>query len=103
MSRACINVEHGWDVKVGEIDPKSQAGFRDVPMTETLWHEVDAHIERTGRSGNDLLFGRNESAPFTDRNMRKRARRVGDSGAHPDRLPRVPAQLFELPRRRRCQ
>jgi hypothetical protein len=45
-----------------------------VPIPEILRVELAAHIERTGRTGKDLLFGRTASSPFTDSHMRDRAR-----------------------------
>jgi integrase len=69
-----ISIEHGWDVREGEILPKSKAGIRLIPVPELLRVELVAHLERTGRSGDAFLFGRTNGAPFTDSHMRKRAR-----------------------------
>jgi integrase len=71
-----VSITHGWDVKEGEILPKSKAGVRLIPVPALLRVELAAHVERTGRSGDDLLFGRTRSAPFTDSHMRKRARKA---------------------------
>jgi integrase len=60
-----ISVERGWDDYAGPIDPKSRAGVRRVPLPETLRAILTAHIERTGRRGDELLFGRIPHAPFT--------------------------------------
>jgi integrase len=69
-----IHVEHGWDVKAGEIEPKSKAGIREIPVPEILKATLVAHLEQTRRSEGDFIFGRTSSAPFTDSHMRKRAR-----------------------------
>ena len=60
-----INVERGWDDYAGPVDPKSRAGMRRVPVPETLRAILAEHVERTGRSGDDLVFGRTARAPFT--------------------------------------
>jgi integrase len=68
-----IDVQHGWDDVEGEQAPKSAAGIRRVPMSEMLRPYLDAHIERTGRSGADLAFGRTASLPFTPSHVAERA------------------------------
>jgi integrase len=73
VNETCIHVEYGWDDKEGQQAPKSLAGRRDVPLTETLRPLLVAHLERTGRSGHDLVFGRTATEPFTSRHVSKRA------------------------------
>jgi integrase len=73
VNETCIHVEHGWDDKEGQQAPKSLAGRRDVPLTETLRPFLVAHLERTGRTGSDLVFGRTATEPFTSRHVSKRA------------------------------
>jgi integrase len=68
-----IHVEYGWDPKEGRIDPKSKAGVREVPVPEILRGILDAHIARTGRCGDELLFGRTPTAPFTQTHIQDRA------------------------------
>jgi integrase len=65
VNETCLHVEFGWDDRGGQQAPKSLAGRRDVPLTETLRPFLAAHLERTGRSGEDLVFGRTASEPFT--------------------------------------
>ena len=60
-----INIVHGWHARAGQIAPKSQAGVRPIPVAEILRVELAAHIERTRRSGDELLFGRSPTLPFT--------------------------------------
>ena len=57
----------------GRQQPKSLAGRRDVPLTDTLRGYLTAHLERTGRSGEDLLFGRTRTEPFTPGHVSDRA------------------------------
>jgi integrase len=73
VNGTCLHVEFGWDDKEGQQAPKSLAGRRDVPLTETLRGYLTAHLERTGRSGEDLLFGRTASEPFTPGHIADRA------------------------------
>jgi integrase len=66
-------VERSWDDKAGVIDPKSRAGRRHVPLPATLAAILREHIERTGRTGDELVFGRTGSEPFTPSHVRKTA------------------------------
>lgn len=73
INETCLHVEHGWDDKEGAQAPKSRSGRRDVPLTEALRGFLAAHLERTGASGADLVFGRTESLPFTPHHVSDRA------------------------------
>jgi integrase len=66
-------VERSWDDKAGVIEPKSKAGRRHVPLPATLRTILDKHMERTGRSGDDLIFGRTATEPFTPSHIRRKA------------------------------
>jgi integrase len=68
-----IRVLHGWDPKEGRIDPKSVAGVREVPIPQVLRVLLDAHLDRTGRTGDELLFGRTPELPFTQTRVQRRA------------------------------
>jgi integrase len=68
-----VEVEHGWDDVEGEQGPKSKAGVRRALMPETLRVYLAAHVERTGRSGDDLVFGRTATLPFTPGHPQDRA------------------------------
>jgi integrase len=70
---ASLSVEHAWDDQAGEIAPKSKAAVREIPIPETLRLILVGHLERTGRGGDDLVFGRTEGAAFTPSFMRDRA------------------------------
>ena len=70
---AYIAIEHSWDAKAGQKEPKSLAGVRDVPMPETLRKILADHVGRTERSGDDFLFGRSATAVFTPSYVRKRS------------------------------
>jgi integrase len=66
-------VTDSWDPKAGRIDPKSDAGVREVPIPAILRELLDAHLERTGRKGEELLFGRTPRLPFTQTHVQDRA------------------------------
>lgn len=68
-----IRVEAGWDDVEGEIDTKSVKGRRTVPLPSILRPFLTAHVERTGRSGRDLVFGSTALHPFTPKNVRRKA------------------------------
>jgi integrase len=73
VNETCVHVEHGWDDQEGQQAPKSLAGRRDVPLTETLRGYLRAHLERAGRTGDELVFGRTSSLPFTPHYVSDRA------------------------------
>jgi integrase len=73
INETCLHVEHGWDDQQGQQAPKSLSSRRDVPLTETLRGVLAAHVERTGRTGEDLVFGRTAALPFTPRHISARA------------------------------
>lgn len=68
-----IAEDGGWDDRTGRQAPKSAAAIRRVPLTETLRTFLVQHLERTGRTGDDLVFGRTASLPFTPHHVSDRA------------------------------
>lgn len=68
-----IRVEKSWDQEAGEIDVKTDAGRRDVPMADPLRRELAAHKLRSGRGGDDLVFGRTAREAFVPSTVRLRA------------------------------
>jgi integrase len=73
LAAGVIRVSRGWDDVEGEIDPKSKAGARDVPIPDVLARYLRAHMLRSGRRGDDLLFGRTPDQPFVPRIVTARA------------------------------
>ncbi len=72
-----IRVRRGWDEKAGPIDPKSEAGERDVPLADVLRdYLLDhlAHVHRGQRDGADLIFGRTAEAAFVPSSVGNRAK-----------------------------
>ena len=58
-----IRVHRAWDPREGEIEPKSRAGVRDVPIPAVLRSHLAAHRLASGRT-EGLVFGRTPSDPF---------------------------------------
>jgi integrase len=76
---AAISVEHSWDDYDGEVDPKSRAGAREVPVPATLRTILADHVKRTKRSGNDFVFGRAADKAFTPTHIRKLAAKAWET------------------------
>ncbi len=68
-----VRVERGWDDAEGEIDVKTGAGRRAVPLAGVVRRELAALKLRTGRDGDDLVFGRTAALPFVRSTIRSRA------------------------------
>jgi integrase len=71
MASACSH-EGPYEIE-GPVEPKSQKGVRTVPVAATLRRYLLEHKMRTGRDGDELLFGRTATEPFTPTHVRKRA------------------------------
>jgi integrase len=74
LERRRIHVQRGWDQYEGEVDPKSEKGIRSMIITHSLQVLLAQHLQRTGRKGADLLFGRTAKRPFTGSTINGRAR-----------------------------
>lgn len=73
FNQGVINVAAGWDDVEGEQDTKTEAGVRVVPMTDRVRAELARHRLATGRSGDDLCFGRTASDAFVRSTVRAHA------------------------------
>jgi integrase len=71
-----VHVRVGWDDVEGEIELKSDAGRRTVPLASRVRRELAAHKLRTGRGDDDLVFGRTATLPFVPTTVRSRARKA---------------------------
>ncbi len=58
------------------IEPKSLAGRRTVPLLAILRGYLEGSVERTGHSGEDLLFGRTTEEAFYASTIDHRAKRA---------------------------
>ncbi|MEZ5078190.1 MAG: tyrosine-type recombinase/integrase [Solirubrobacterales bacterium] len=111
-----IAVERGWDQVEGVIEPKSAAGRRTVPLLAVLRDYLEADLQRSGRSGEDLVFGRTTEIAFYASTIDHRAKQAwkrankrvteeAEQGgcaqpAPADHAPRVPSHLRLAPDRR---
>jgi integrase len=81
LGRSEVHVRRAWDRVEGSQQPKSKAGTRTVPMLAILRDYLDARLLAAGRSGDDLVFGRTASEPFSPRPLAERADEAwGDAG-----------------------
>jgi integrase len=71
-------VRRGWDDVAGEIELKSDAGRRKVPLAGMVRRELVTHKLRTGRAGQALVFGRSECSAFVRTTLRRRALKAWD-------------------------
>jgi integrase len=71
-----IAVERGWDQVEGVIEPKSRAGSRGVPLLSILRGYLVAHLDRCGRRGEALVFGRTTTEAFYASTVDGRAKRA---------------------------
>ena len=71
-----IAVERGWDQEEGVIEPKSRAGQRTVPLLAILRNYLNGSLERSGRSGEALIFGRTTEEAFYASTIDHRAKRA---------------------------
>jgi integrase len=76
MAGNLIAVERGWDQVEGVIEPKSRAGSRGVPLLSILRDYLDVHLRRSGRGGEDLVFGRTTAGAFYAATVDGRAKRA---------------------------
>lgn len=79
LARNLIHVEKGWDQEEGEIEPKSEAAKRTIPLLAMLRDFLDEQLARTGRTGLDRIFGRAADQVFYPSTVDGRARRAWKS------------------------
>ena len=73
LAQGVIHVERSYDEKARvEIEPKSRAGRRTVPIVGALGDELLTHKARERRDSG-LVFGLTESKPFVTSNVWRRA------------------------------
>ena len=79
LARNELHVLRSWDAVEHEIDPKSDAGRRTIPLVAILRDHLDGHLMRTGRTATDLVFGRTPSDAFVPSTVRSRANRAWEA------------------------
>jgi integrase len=68
-----IHVQREWDDLEGEQEGKSAAADRRIPILAPLSRELAAHRLRSGRGGDDLVFGASATVAFLPSTVRRRA------------------------------
>ena len=68
-----LHVQRAWDAVEGAIDAKTKAGRRTVPIIGALARELAQAKLRTGRDGEQLVFGPDGTRPFEPSTVRRRA------------------------------
>lgn len=76
LAKNLIHVRKGWDQVEGEIEPKSEAAKRAIPLLAILRDFLDEQLLRTGRSGTDRVFGRTADQVFYPSTIDGRAKRA---------------------------
>ena len=71
-----IHVRKGWDQVEGEIEPKSEAAKRTIPILAILRDCLQEQLLRTGRAGEDRIFGRSARQVFYASTVDGRAKRA---------------------------
>jgi integrase len=72
LASGVIRIERGWDAAEGEIEPKSSAGRRKVPITAVLRDHLDEHRLRSGGEG-FVFTHRFPDTPFSSVASQRRA------------------------------
>jgi integrase len=73
LDAGVIRVERGWDDEDGEIQGKTRAARRRVPIASPLRRLLVAHRLATGGHPEALVFGATASVPFEPSTVRRRA------------------------------
>jgi integrase len=76
LGASLIHIRTGWDQVEGEIEPKSEAGKRTIPVLAILRDYLDEQLLRTGRGGTDRVFGRSGDQVFYASTIDGRAKRA---------------------------
>ncbi|WP_169542086.1 tyrosine-type recombinase/integrase [Solirubrobacter soli] len=77
LDKGVIHVRRGWDAVEGELDPKSRAGVRKVPIAAALrGHLVEAHGD-----GSAFAFGIAPGRPFEPGAVAERATKAWERAA----------------------
>jgi integrase len=73
LAENVIAVSRSWDEKKGPVVPKSRKGTRRSPIPASLRRHLLEQKMRTGRDGDDLVFGATRDRAFTPTHVRKQA------------------------------
>ncbi len=74
LDHGLINVAQSWDMRAGLIPPKSRAGNRRVPLTDTLRHHLINHkLQSSYTQPTDYVFANQHGRPFNPTTTLNRA------------------------------
>ncbi len=73
LANGVIRVERGWDDLEGEIELKTKAGRRKVPIAAVLRDYLADHLAKVDRDPADRVFGATTRAPFDPAKLTARA------------------------------
>lgn len=73
LGHGLIRVERNWDPRDGEIDLKSSAGRRKVPISAVLRGFLAERLSGAERAGSDRFFGATATRPFNGEKLTERA------------------------------
>lgn len=78
-----LDAEHVWG---GQwlTTPKTKAGYRFIPISESLWSRLWARIDRLGIDSRDLVFRTHLGRPVSNSNERNHWRRALEAAGLPD-------------------
>jgi integrase len=83
LDQNLIHVERSWDRSAGYIEPKSRAGKRRVPITNTLRHHLQSHRLQQGTGGYGLVFpNQRGDKPFNPSTTNQRAKNAWAAAGH---------------------
>jgi integrase len=74
LEQNLIRVERIWDRQAGYIEPKSRAGKRRVPLTQTLRNHLLNHRLQQGTGGSGRVFPNSRDGAFTPSVTNQRAK-----------------------------
>jgi integrase len=81
FERGTLRVDRSWDRRAGPIAPKSRAGYRRVPMSMLIRRELRDLQLRSGRRGDDLVFGRTTEQAFVPQTLHRHTKQAwNDAG-----------------------
>jgi integrase len=101
LAAGVIRVERSVDDKQGIGETKGR-NRRCVPIPSALRQRLREQLMRTGRRGDELLFGSTADSPFAPSRVTERDRQgVGEGQARAHHAARVPPLLRQLHDRRR--
>ena len=89
-----IHVQRSWDAREGEIEPKSFAGRRDVPIIAALRPFLTAQRARCAWQPTGLALGSSKSVPFSYNGLYRRSAKAWEATGFPRVTPHQARHSF---------